>query len=220
MKPKPKQTRYCRFYVARHGETLWNTQKIMQGHADSPLTENGINQARETAKKLEHVQFARVFSSDLLRCVRTAEIISADQDVVIKTSKLLREYSLGPFEGKELSYFLETLKKSISYRESLADELRLSHQLHPEIETEENSAMRMITFLRETAFAYPEKNVLVVSHAVIIRALLIKLGYATNDELPHGSIKNTSYVVLDSDGVDFFVRETVGIEKQKKNNSR
>ncbi|NCN82939.1 MAG: histidine phosphatase family protein [Candidatus Pacebacteria bacterium] len=210
------KNKYCRFYLTRHGETVWNTQGLMQGHADSPLTENGINQAKETAKKLQDVQFAQVFSSDLMRSQRTAEIISADHDLVVKTNKLLREYSLGPFEGKKISYFLETLKKSIAYRDSLADELRLAHQLHPEVEIEEKSAIRMITFFRETAFAYPGKNVLAVSHAGTIRALLVKLGYATNDELPHGSIKNASYVVLDCDGVDFFVRETVGVEKTKQ----
>lgn len=185
----------------------------MQGHKDSPLTENGIKQAKAVGEKLKDIQFAQVFSSDLMRSKRTAEIISADHDLAVKTNKLLREYSLGPFEGKKLSYFLESLKKSIAYRDSLADELRLSHQLHPEVETEENSAVRMITFFRETAIAYPGKNILAVSHAGTIRALLVKLGYATNDELPHGSIKNTSYVVLDCDGVDFFVRETVGVEK-------
>ncbi|MDA1079343.1 MAG: histidine phosphatase family protein [bacterium] len=206
---------YCRFYLARHGETVWNVEHIMQGHSDSPLTDNGINQAKEVAEKLRGVQFAQVFSSDLMRSQRTAEIISADHDLVVKTNRLLREYSLGPFEGKKLSYFLETLKKAIAYRDSLADELRLSHQLHPEVETEENSALRLITFFRETAFAYPGKNILAVSHAGTIRALLVKLGYATNDELPHGAVKNTSYVVLDCDGVDFFVRETVGIEKTK-----
>jgi len=84
----------CHFYITRHGETVWNTKKIMQGHSDSPLTENGINQAKATAKKLQDVPFAQVFSSDLLRTKRTAEIISADYDVVVKTNKLLREYSL------------------------------------------------------------------------------------------------------------------------------
>jgi probable phosphoglycerate mutase len=29
------------FYIVRHGETEWNAKKLMQGHADSPLTPQG-----------------------------------------------------------------------------------------------------------------------------------------------------------------------------------
>ncbi len=46
-----QQNNYCTFYLVRHGQTEWNTKKIMQGHLDSPLTEKGIEQAKMTAKK-------------------------------------------------------------------------------------------------------------------------------------------------------------------------
>ena len=36
-------------YFIRHGETLWNTLKILQGSSDSPLTELGITQAERLA---------------------------------------------------------------------------------------------------------------------------------------------------------------------------
>ena len=31
------------FYFIRHGKTVWNTEGLMQGHGDSPLTEEGIS---------------------------------------------------------------------------------------------------------------------------------------------------------------------------------
>ena len=36
-----------KLYLMRHGETLFNTQKRVQGWCDSPLTENGILQAEQ-----------------------------------------------------------------------------------------------------------------------------------------------------------------------------
>jgi len=210
---KTPQRKYCKFYIARHGETIWNVQRRMQGHQDSPLTENGINQAKKVGEMLKDIKFAHAFSSDLIRAKRTAEIISADHDLVVKTSQLLRESRLGKFEGVELEIFLSELREAIEQRESLAGEEKMKYQVHPEVETYEECSTRMITFLREVALAYPGENMLVVSHAGIIRSTLVKMGFASDEELPHGAIKNTGYAVVESDGVDFFVKETVGIDK-------
>lgn len=38
-------------YLTRHGETIWNTKKLMQGWKDSPLTDKGIKQAKQLASK-------------------------------------------------------------------------------------------------------------------------------------------------------------------------
>lgn len=217
MAKQPEPRNYCTFYLTRHGQTVWNTQLKMQGHLDSPLTEEGKLQARKTALKLKDVTFDHVFSSDLLRAYKTAEIIAADRDLAIKTSKLLRESKLGPFEGKKLQFFQKQLKKSIAYRESLSVDEKMSYKIHPDVESYDEVSTRMITFLREAAVAYPGKHCLVVSHAGIIRASLVKLGFAADEELPHGSIQNASYAVIESDGVDFFVKETVGIEKKACN---
>ena len=35
------------FYFIRHGKTVWNTEGLMQGHGDSPLTEEGISGAKK-----------------------------------------------------------------------------------------------------------------------------------------------------------------------------
>ena len=208
----PSTNKYCRFYLTRHGETEWNVQHIMQGQQDSPLTKNGIDQAKTTAKKLSDVKFDHVFSSDLLRAQRTAQIIAADQDLTLKTTALLREINLGPFTGKKLSYFRNRLKKSIAYRETLSNEKQLSYKIHPQVESYEEIGNRVISFLKKVALAYPGGNILVVSHAGTIRATLLILGFASPKELPHEAVTNASYAVIDSDGIDFFLRETEGIE--------
>ena len=79
---------YCTLYLVRHGETEWNVKKINQGQSESALTEVGIEQAKETGEKLKHIKFDAIFSSDLSRTQRTAEIIKLDRELVIKTSEL------------------------------------------------------------------------------------------------------------------------------------
>lgn len=41
-------------------------KKIIQGHEDIPLNKKGEAQAKELAKKLRHIEFDAVFSSDLI----------------------------------------------------------------------------------------------------------------------------------------------------------
>jgi len=203
----------CTFYITRHGETVWNRDQIIQGHKDSPLTENGVSQAKSTAQKLQSVSFDRIFSSDLMRAYRTAEIIAADHDLAIKTNKLLRETSFSHFEGKKVAYFLDAVKKAIDYREQLSSKEQMTYKIHPDLESYEEMASRMITFIRQVAIAYANQKMLVVTHSGVMRAFLIKIGCATNQELPHGKISNAGYAVIESDGADFIVKETEGIEK-------
>ena len=40
-------------YLFRHGETLWNRERRLQGQLDSPLTLRGIAQVRRNAETLQ-----------------------------------------------------------------------------------------------------------------------------------------------------------------------
>ena len=201
------------FYLVRHGETVWNVEQKMQGHKNSPLTQNGIQQVKATGDKLKHITFNHIFSSDLLRARKSAKIIAADTDIAIKTTKLLRESSFGPFEGKKREFYKKSLQKSIAYRQTLSGEEKMNYKIHPDIESHNETTSRVFTFLRETAVAYPGTTILIVTHGGIIRSALVKLGFATNEELPSGSISNAGYIVVESDGIEFFLKETVGIQK-------
>ncbi len=205
--------KYCTFYIVRHGETVWNVQGRLQGHKNSPLTERGLKQATNVGKKLKNIDFDVVFSSDLLRTKRTAELIVLEKKMAINTTTLLRERSFGKFEGKNgTAVFRGELKKDLATFLKLSDEQKKKFK-YPTTESDEEVVSRYLTFLRETAVAYPGKKVLVVSHGGAMKALLIHLGFGTYDELTNKSVANTSYIELESDGVDFFIKDTVGIHK-------
>ncbi|MDT0157057.1 histidine phosphatase family protein [Microbacterium sp. ARD32] len=65
-----------RVLLARHGQTEWNVEHRLQGQLDSPLTTDGIRQARETAERLHGRGISVVCSSPLGRALRTAVIIA------------------------------------------------------------------------------------------------------------------------------------------------
>ena len=62
-------------YLARHGKTAWNVEHRSQGWKDIPLNEEGLLQARELAEKLKNIDFETIYSSDLKRSKKTADII-------------------------------------------------------------------------------------------------------------------------------------------------
>jgi len=215
---KKDKSKYCTFYIVRHGETEWNAKKIIQGHKDSPLTETGIKQAKQTANIFKKIKFDEIYSSDLLRAKRTAEIIVLEKKMAVETTKLLRERKMGRFEGKKVKKMREGLKKQFEKVKTLSKEARLKFYWENGIETDEEIISRFITFLRETAVAYPHKNILIVTHGAIIRMFLVNLGWAEYDELSGTSIDNTGYIIIESDGVDFFIKEVAGINKQENEN--
>ncbi len=204
-------TQKTTFYIVRHGETNWNVQKIMQGHKDIPLNDNGIFQAQESAKQFAQIKFDRVFTSDLIRASKTAELLVAEKNLAVAATKLLREMTFGKYEGYKAEKFREELRDQLAKANKLKGEARFKYRLAEGIETLEEAAQRALRFLRETALAYPGETILAVSHGGIIRSLLFKLGWIDNFT-SWLKIGNLAYVILESDGIDFFIKETKDIK--------
>ena len=89
------KNQYTTFYVVRHGETTANVEGIIQGQKDYPLNSNGEEQAKTRARQLKSVKFDAIFSSDLVRAKRTAEIISLESKMNVLTTKALRRKEEG-----------------------------------------------------------------------------------------------------------------------------
>lgn len=200
-------------YVVRHGETEMNVGEIIQGQIDSNLTEQGQQQARDLGAHLANVHFDAAFSSDLLRAKHTAEIIAMNRQLVVNTSKLIRERSFGQWEGKPGSQWREDSKAILEKLEIMSEQERRDVKYDEKYESENELAARCLLFLREIAVTYAGKTVLVVSHGGAMRAMLLHLGFANFAELTGKTIDNTAFIKLESDGVDFFIKETKGIKK-------
>lgn len=201
--------KYCSLYIVRHGETDWNVKRLLQGQTDIPLNKTGKIQAEKLAKSLKDIEFAMIFSSDLLRAKRTAEIIALEKKIAVRTTKVLRERKFGRFEGmswenKEFQALFDKFLK-------LSAKQKFKTTPYEGNESDEELMSRFIPFIREASIAHLGKNVLVVTHGGVMRAFLNHLASDKGKEIQPGSIENTAYIRLFSDGVDFFIKETSGI---------
>ncbi len=85
--------------LVRHGQTAWNKEGRFQGQSDVALSEEGIQQAEALAAHFPVDSVDAVYSSDLVRARRTAEIIAERFGLRVETKQSLRELHFGDWEG-------------------------------------------------------------------------------------------------------------------------
>jgi broad specificity phosphatase PhoE len=90
-------------FLGRHAESSAQTDRRFVGQADPPLNAVGREQAKALAHTLMGLTggacFDAVHSSDLLRCLQTAQIIAAECRGSVRTHTWLREIDVGLWEG-------------------------------------------------------------------------------------------------------------------------
>ena len=87
-------------YLTRHGETVDNANKIMQGQVQGQLNEIGVKQAEELRDRLASTPFEAFVASDLKRAIDTARILASPHRLDVVTTPLLRERDWGAFTGR------------------------------------------------------------------------------------------------------------------------
>jgi len=88
-----------RVYLMRHGEVANGGEKRYNGHIDVDITERGVEQMHRLAGLLDGKPVRAVYSSDLIRSVKGAKIVSARLGLEPTPVRLLRERSVGKWEG-------------------------------------------------------------------------------------------------------------------------
>ena len=137
-------------YIVRHGQTDWNLEHRIQGHMDIPLNDNGRRDAKRAKEELKDIEFDVVFSSPLSRALETAQIIT-DHDIIIDDR--LIERGNGTLEGCN--------------NRDIIDNIPWNSETVIEYGVEPLSAITKRTneFLDEIINNYPDKNILIFTHA-------------------------------------------------------
>jgi broad specificity phosphatase PhoE len=86
-------------YLLRHGEVLHAETRRFIGHLDVPLSARGEEQCRAQAEVLRGFPLTAVYSSDLARARRSAEIIAAPHGLTPVLLPALREMAMGRWDG-------------------------------------------------------------------------------------------------------------------------
>lgn len=162
-------------YIIRHGETVDNVAKIMQGQRPGKLNATGVQQIEELAEALRDVHFDAVVSSDLQRSYDSAMIIAARRTMDVVTTPLLRERDWGNFTGR---YILDL--KGLPMPDN--------------VETMDEMLKRARAFLDWVKEHYPDQTVLAVGHGIINKAIqAVHYGLLTR-EIP--KMSNAEYRIL------------------------
>lgn len=88
-----------KLYMIRHGQSEANVSKCYGGQAQIPLTLQGEEEARRASKLLKDLTFDKIYSSDLIRAIRTQELAYPADEV--ERLALLREMDVGDLVGKK-----------------------------------------------------------------------------------------------------------------------
>jgi broad specificity phosphatase PhoE len=85
-------------YLIRHGETEWTLTGQHTGRTDLPLTEQGEEEARKLALRIENIPFAHVLTSPLQRARQTCELAKLGNEAKVEPD--LAEWDYGDYEGQ------------------------------------------------------------------------------------------------------------------------
>lgn len=157
-------------YLLRHGQSLGNKRKSFLGHTDLDLSLQGYEQAAAAAEYIKTLGIDAVFSSPLIRARHTVDAFAVPAGLSVTEDFDLCEIYAGEWEGKTFEY-IRNHYTSTYYT--------FRHDLGNACPDGGESAIavgdRMFCAVRGIAEQYPDKNILIASHATAICMLTAKV---------------------------------------------
>ena len=180
-------------YLMRHGETLFNVRRKIQGWCDSPLTENGVKQAKAVREILKDIQFDHYYSSTAERCCDTLEIVT-DHKVEYKRLKQLKERNFGIFEGES-----EDLNPPLPYGDFF-----VNYGGEGELQMRQRIADTLLEIMQKE----DHKVVLAVSHGGACRGFM-RYWQETSQVDQKGGLKNCCILKFEFEDNEFRLLEII-----------
>ncbi len=186
--------------LLRHGQSQWNLENKFTGWEDVPLTEKGINEAKNAGLLLKKnkVIINKVFSSILERANKTAEIAIKASEIenlfengklIYEKDKSLNERDYGDLVG------LNKAETADKFGKKQVHIWRRSYDTPPPNgESLKDVVDRVSPYYIKNIkpFLIDKKNVLIAAHGNSLRAIMIEIGLykpeqISSIELPTGS---------------------------------
>ena len=145
--------------IVRHGQTEYNYLGKLQGRSNIPLNDTGRRECNKIKYSLKEEKFDICFASPLIRTVETAMILVGDR-VEIKIDDRLIERDFGSLEGTDFKNYDSVIHWD--YKLNLSDN---------GIEPVQDIIKRVSDFVDYLKENYSDKDVLIVTHGAIVRAL-------------------------------------------------
>jgi len=159
-----------RVFLVRHGATILTAEDRFAGDTDVPLSDEGREQAKRLAARLQSEPVRAVYASPLGRTMETARILAAPHALEIRARPEIREISHGRWEGHTRAE-VEALHAG-EYARWERDPFTFAPEGG---ETGLAVTARALPALHAIVEAHPGEHVLVVSHKATIRLLVSAL---------------------------------------------
>ena len=187
-----------KLYFVRHGRTVWNLEGRFQGAGgDSPLLPESIETLKDLGQYLKDIPFDKIYSSDLPRAVKSAEIIQSQltNPCPLESVPELREWQLGKLEGAKFAtleaIYPEQLK---AFRTNLA---KFDSTMFG-AESVYQTTQRTTQFIKSLE-SKPFEHVMIVGHGANLTASIrTLLGYDTPLLRKDGGLANASVTILET----------------------
>ena len=183
-----------RLVLLRHGRTAWNDTGKAQGHADVPLDDVGLAQAKEVAPLMAALAPVAIWTSDLARAAQTADAVAAECGLEAVRDPRLREFDIGPNRTG-----LTAEEYAAQFPEEYAALLAGEIGAIPGRETRDDVLGRFVPALTSYVDSLREGETgLVVAHGAALRvAVPAFLGWAGDPGESFGVLANCGWVVLE-----------------------
>lgn len=189
-----------KIYIIRHGETQWNTERRMQGWGNSDLTELGTSQAKLLGKSLANIDFDQVITSPLGRTLETTKLIVGNRDLDVVINENFKEMGFGPWEGENPNVL----------KEQYPDQYyNFWHQAHNYGTIEGGESFvgvqkriaKGMEHILDTHGGNPDSKILLVTHGMIIKLLLLHIKGLPLEKLWDSSVVHaSSLTIVEVDG--------------------
>lgn len=153
--------------LVRHGESLDNCERRIQGWRGSCLSARGREDAQCAVRRLEGIE--AVYCSDLTRACETADIIGKELGIAPIRDERFREIRLGPWEGRTIAEVEANDSEKI-----WAWRWDGRKPPYPEIESIHEFRDRLMAGLKSLV-AKHSGNIAVVSHGGAISVMLTEI---------------------------------------------
>ncbi|HIJ89425.1 MAG: histidine phosphatase family protein [Desulfobulbaceae bacterium] len=155
-------------YLIRHGLTAANNDDVFAGRTQEPLHPEGVAQIVAVGKQLAGCGICKIFCGPLARTRQSAGIVADQLNVTVEANEALTEINIPHWDG---------LKKEM-IRARFGSEYPTWHDdpagfYVAGCETIGEVQNRAVACMERIFQGYPGQNLLVVSHLIVVRSLLL-----------------------------------------------
>jgi len=159
----------AKLILARHGETVWNVDKVFRGRADVNLDEVGIKQAELLGKYLSNWELEAIYSSPVKRALDTANIVARYQKVAVRIAEGLTDIDFGEWQSLAEQEVRRLYPDLLNEWHNSPERVKM-----PGGESLENVRRRAVDVVTGVLSRH-QGNILLISHRVVIKVLICYL---------------------------------------------